>query len=388
MPFFSSNEMTRRVRGLREGMKERGLDCVMSWSFHSNYYLSGFFMVPWGRFSVVIIPIENDGTLITPKIEEERAKEQTWIGDIRSYADEEKPPIAVTRKIKDFVSERILMKARIGIEEDSIPVPLFKILRRELPEVEFIDVSDVLDSLRVVKSDEEINLIRIASEMANVGAVAFVEAIKEGRPELEISSRCELAMEKELARQAPNLESYGTISICASGTRSLLGHIFSSGKKIRRGELINLNTLGVAQGYYVSLERSIFFGKLPDHVRKPFEVMIDAFRQGMEIAGPGVKCSEIDILTRSIYEKAGFLQYVTHGTGHSCGVLGPFWGREEKGELRMYNHTVLEPGMVVTVEPSISIPGIGCFRHCDVILITKDGREVLTKFDKGAITIP
>ena len=102
---------------------------------------------------------------------------------------------------------------------------------------------------------------------------------------------------------------------------------------------------------------------------------------------PGMPISEIDLVIDPIFEKAGYLQDRTFGTGHSFGIMGQWYGRDEIGEMRPYNDTVRRQNMVVSIETMISVPGIGGFRHADMLLVTEDGNDVPTTFPRGLISI-
>jgi Xaa-Pro aminopeptidase len=212
-------------------------------------------------------------------------------------------------------------------------------------------------------------------------------AVAEGRTELEISNESLLATDRALTERFPDLESFGTIITCASGPRSVIPHAVSTGKRLERGEIVNFNILSQVNGYYISQERTLSIGPLREDARKPFETIIEAHARGIAAVKPGVKCGDVARVCIDVLERAGYDQYQLHGPGHSCGIMGAFWGREEKGEIRSYNDNVLEPGMVVTIEPAVYLPGVGGFRHCDVLAVTADGHELLTHYDRGLLEV-
>lgn len=387
MKLFSDEEMQRRVNGLRAVMDEAGLDVVITSSYHSTLYYSGFWMLPMGRFSVTVIPKEGEPALIAPMMDRDRAEGYSWLEDKRFYSDAETPLAAVIKRTKDIFSERGVSARRVGIEEDVMPERMYKALGESFSQSEFIDISTGLMEQRLIKSREELEFLKVGCEISDVGTQVIMAAMKEGRTEIEISNEALVAMDKEFARRFPEFESFGTVVTCNSGLRSLLPHGLSTGRRLKKGDIINFNVLPVLMGYYVSQERTLSLGPLPEAARKPFEVTTEAHERGIEAVKPGVRCSDVARQCVEILKKGGYDQYQLHGPGHSCGIMGVFWGREEKGEIRVYNDNLLHEGMVITVEPAVYIPGVGGFRHCDVLAVTKDGHELLTHYKRGILRV-
>jgi len=288
---------------------------------------------------------------------------------------------------KKLLMERGYVLDRIGVEKDVMPVGVLETLQASFPGSDFTDVSTTLMEQRLVKSTEEVDLLRTNGQISDVGTEALMAAVAEGRTELEISNESLLATDRALTERFPDLESFGTIITCASGPRSVIPHAVSTGKRLERGEIVNFNILSQVNGYYISQERTLSIGPLREDARKPFETIIEAHARGIAAVKPGVKCGDVARVCIDVLERAGYDQYQLHGPGHSCGIMGAFWGREEKGEIRSYNDNVLEPGMVVTIEPAVYLPGVGGFRHCDVLAVTADGHELLTHYDRGLLEV-
>ena len=387
MKLFSDEEMLRRVNNLKGIMDRNGLDLVITSSFHSTLYYSGFWFLPMGRFSVMVFPIGGAPALIAPTMDRDRAEAASWVQDKRFYGDEGASLAAVIEQTKQVLSDRGVKAGRVGVEEDVIPQKMYKALVESLPHSEFLDVSTELMEQRLIKSEEEVQVLRTGCEISDVGTRVIMEAMAEGKTELEVSNEALVAMDRELNQRFPELESYGTIVTCNSGPRSLLPHGLSSGRKLRTGEVINFNVLPIIEGYYVSQERTLSLGPLPETAMKPYETVVEAHERGIEAVKPGIRCSDLARASLDVLKRDGYDQYQLHGPGHSCGIMGAFWGREEKGEIRLYNDTILQEGMVITVEPAIYLPGIGGFRHCDVLVVKKDGHELLTHYPRGILMV-
>jgi creatinase len=384
---FSNTEMQGRVKRLQAIMTDQGLDVVINSSYHSNLYYAGFWMLPMGRFNFTIIPANGPAEIIAPIMEQERVPIYSWITDAHFYTDVGTSLAGLINLAKNLLAERGYAINRIGIEKDVMPVCVLEALQGALPKTDLIDVSATLMEQRVVKSKEEVDLLRKNADIANIGTEAMMAAMAEGRSELEISNEALLATDRALVERFPDLESFGTIVTCASGCRSAIPHAVSTGKKLERGEIVTFNVLSQTNGYYVSPERTLSVGPVREDARKPFQTMIESQACGIEAVKPGVTCGEVARRCIKVLEREGYDQYQLHGPGHSCGIMGAFWGREEKGEIRAYNDNFLEPGMVITVEPAIYLPGVGGFRHCDVLAVTEDGYEMLTHYDRGILEI-
>jgi creatinase len=214
-----------------------------------------------------------------------------------------------------------------------------------------------------------------------------MDAIDEGISEAEVARSAVVAMENEMRVRFPDYEvQEDTFSWCQSGVdRSCVAHAPNTWNTIQRNQLLSLNVFPMVVGYYHLLERSVYFGELPDSVRAPLETQIEAHHAGIGALKPGVRFNEIDNVVDPVFEKAGYLEDRTFGTGHSFGIMSRWYGRDEIGEMRPYNNRKLEKNMIVSIEPMISVEGIGGFRHADMLLITDDGSELLTTFDNGLI---
>ena len=150
---------------------------------------------------------------------------------------------------------------------------------------------------------------------------------------------------------------------------------------------MSLNTFPMISGYYTALERTLFLHKADDASLKAWEANIKVHKRGLELIKPGAKCSEICHELNDLFAQLGYLQYRTFGYGHSFGVLSHFYGRESGLELREDIDTVLQPNMVISMEPMIMIPegtpGSGGYREHDILVVNETGAENITKFPFG-----
>jgi len=385
---FSDREMSRRLDGIRDLMDFLGLDAVVMSSFHNVLYYSNFWMTPFGRGHFAVIPRRGEPAVIAPRIEFDRPGKLSWFKDVQIYWDKQSPLDGALKHVVEVLKDRGIERGKIGIEEYYIPFTVAKGLATLLAGSEFLDVGRPIMRKQIIKSDEEIALLRHGAAIATLGAEAFEAALVEGVSEVEVARSAVSAMENEIATRFPEVEHEGTFSWCQFGTEhTYVAHNPNTSRTLQANEILSLNVFPMIAGYYHLLERSIFFGKMPDHVSKPFEVCSEAHEAGVAAVKPGVRCNEIDNYVNPILEKAGYLGDRTFGTGHSFGIMGRWYGRDEIGELRPYNETVLQENMVISIEPMISVVGAGGFRHADMLLVTADGAEVLTTYRRGVIVL-
>lgn len=385
MGIFSDQEMVRRTERFREELSGLGADAAILHTADSAYYLSGLpLLSAWGRPVIAILTASGAATLIAPLIEKENAERFSWIADVRCYADAENVQAAAVGAMAGFLREVRIATGRIGIEEEYLPGGLRRLLGEALPGAAFVDISPAMDRLRLVKSDEELPLLRLGGKIASVGAQAFLEATGEGVTELEVASHAVHEMNRALAREYPEGGS-STYAYCQSGLHTLTPHLHPTGRRLRRGEVVGLNVFPVIWGYCMELERTFVLGEPAAEQRRALEAVNAAFDAGKAAIRPGASAAEIDRLTRRILEDHGFGSFLRHGTGHAHGIMIGAASREELGELRTYNRQPLRPGMVSSVEPGVYLPDLGGFRHSDVLIVTRTGAEVITDFPRDIV---
>ncbi|RUA13582.1 MAG: creatininase, partial [Alphaproteobacteria bacterium] len=249
------------------------------------------------------------------------------------------------------------------------------------------DISPSTMLQRMIKSEEEITLIKSGAKIADIGGEALVKEIKIGASEIDIAMVGRDAMEKAIAKYHPNSELRDTWVWFQSGINTDGAHNPVTTRKLKRGDILSLNTFPMISGYYTALERTLFVGEVDDASLKAWEANVKVHRRGLELIKPGVKCSEVTSELNNLFSELGYLHRRTFGYGHSFGLLSPYYGREGKLEFREDVETVLKPGMVVSMEPMIFIPegepGAGGYREHDILVVNENGAEDITKFPFG-----
>ncbi|MCB1386268.1 MAG: M24 family metallopeptidase, partial [Nitratireductor sp.] len=276
---------------------------------------------------------------------------------------------------------------RIGIEFDHVSLDFRRLLGEAFPDAEFVDVAGPSMWMRTIKSDEEHKLIREGTRICNVGARACMEAVHEGVPEYEVAIASTNAMIREIGKSFPFVELMDTWTWFQSGIMTDGAHNPVTNKQVARGDILSLNCFPMIFGYYTAIERTMFCEEASDAHLDLWEKNCEVMRVGSDLIRPGAKCSDIAHQLNDLYRSWDLLKYRSFGYGHSFGVLSHYYGREAGVELREDVETVLEPGMVVSMEPMIMIPegapGAGGYREHDIFIITEDGAENITNFPYG-----
>ncbi len=376
---FSDAEMARRQNELRKWMAANNVDATLLTSYHCINYYSGWLYCYFGRKYGMVIDQDN-ATTISAGIDGGQPWRRT-AGNNITYTD--------WRRDNFYRAVQSLTKGakRIGIEYDHVSMDYFKMLQDALPGVEFVDISGPSMWMRTIKSEEELRLIREGARIADLGGAAVAAAVKSGIGEHEVAIASTNAMIREIAKSFPYVELMDTWTWFQSGINTDGAHNPVTNRIVQRGDILSLNTFPMIFGYYTALERTLFCEEVDDTSLDIWEKNVAVHRRGLELIKPGTRCMDIAIELNDMYREWGLLKYRSFGYGHSFGVLSHYYGREAGVELREDVETVLQPGMVVSMEPMVMLPdgapGAGGYREHDILIITEDGAENITKFPFG-----
>ncbi len=379
---FSMKEYKSRLSKLRSSMDKNNLDMVILTSMHNIAYYTGFIYCSFGRPYGCVITNKKIST-ISANID----ASQPWR---RSHCEN---VIYTDWKRDNFLKGIVSIIGRdrppknIGIEFDHITLEIKEKISAIFTESVFKDLSKDLMKLRMIKSDEEIEVIRNGARIADIGGEEIFRNIKEGNTEIEISIAGRDKMEREIAKTYPDAEYMDTWVWFQSGINTDGAHNPKTNRRLVKGDILSLNTFPMISGYYTALERTLFLDHVDDASLKAWEANIKVHKRGLELIKPGIKCSDICIELNELFAELGYLQYRTFGYGHSFGMLSHFYGRESGLELREDIDTILEENMVISMEPMIMIPegepGAGGYREHDILIIKNNGVENITKFPFG-----
>ncbi len=376
---FEDAEYHARLAGLRDIMEMHDLDAVVLTSMHNIAYYSGFLYCSFGRPYGCVVTRDKCVT-ISAGID----AGQPWrrsIEDNITYTDWKRDNF--WRAVVSVTGEG----KNIGCEADHLTMERAEKLNAFLKPKRGMDIAPATMQQRMTKSAAEIVMIKHGANVADVGGYAIRDAIREGATELEISIAGRDAMEREIAKRFPDAEYRDTWVWFQSGLNTDGAHNPVTNRKLQRGDILSLNCFPMISGYYTALERTLFVGEVDDASLRIWEHNVAAHEYGMSLLKPGVSCAEVTHKINEFFAERQMLQYRTFGYGHSFGILSHYYGREAGLELREDIDTVLEPGMVISMEPMLTIadgePGAGGYREHDILVITEDGNENITKYPYG-----
>jgi creatinase len=376
---FSEKEMAGRLTALRQAMASIDLDAAIFTSYHNINYYSDFLYCAFGRPYALVVT-HDEVTTVSANIDGGQPWRRSF-GENLVYTDWQRDNHY--RALQKLAPAR----GRIGIEEDHLSIERLRKLQTALPGATFTDIAAPAMAQRMVKSAEEISLIRNGARIADIGGAACREAIGEGVPEHEIALAATGAMVRAIAETYPQAELMDTWTWFQSGINTDGAHNPVTSRRLRRGDILSLNCFPMIAGYYTALERTLFLDHASARHLELWEANCAVHRRGLELIRPGTRCCDIAAELNEVYSSFGLLDYRTFGYGHSFGVLSHYYGREAALELREDIETVLQPGMVISMEPMIMIPegepGAGGYREHDILILTEDGAENITGFPFG-----
>lgn len=344
----------QRLGRLRAELARRRLDGFLILSRMDQYWLTGF--------------TGEDGlVLVTP-----RAVVLLTDGRFDEAADLEAPYAKkVLRKQRTpEVNARIIRRYRpdrLGFDPGQIAVGEFTALRRHLRPTKLVPLAGFVASMRTCKDEGEVDVIRAAIAVAEGAFRRLCRWIRPGRTEREVAARLEYEM-RMLGAQGPSFP-----TIVAFGKNSSLPHYEPGDVALKENDVVLIDW-GAQLGWYASdLTRMLWPPRPPRRLVELNRVVREAHDRAIAAARPGMTAHALDKVARDVIRKAGFGPRFNHALGHGLGL-----DVHEGPRVGMGTRTVLEPGMVITIEPGIYLPGVGGVRIEDDVLITEDGCEVLT----------
>lgn len=376
---FADSEYEARLEELRERMETSGATVAVFTSMHNIAYYSGFLYCSFGRPYALVVT-ETECVTISAGIDAGQPWRRSY-GDAITYTDWQRGNY--WRAILSVTGTN----AVIGYEADHLTIVQRDMLEDSLRPVTMIDLSLTTMTQRMHKSPAEIALIREGARVADIGGYAIRDAVRVGAREIDVAMAGRNAMEAEIARAFPDAEYRDTWVWFQSGLNTDGAHNPVTARMLERGDILSLNTFPMISGYYTALERTMFVGEVDDASLAIWQANVAAHEFGMSLLVPGASCADITNKINGFFEERDLLQYRTFGYGHSFGVLSHYYGREAGLELREDVDTVLEPGMVISMEPMLTItqgqPGAGGYREHDILVITEDGNDNITAYPYG-----
>lgn len=373
---FPMEEYERRLRELRQRMDDRDVDLLMTTTPENVCYLTGFESPGHYYFQALLLPRQGEPVMVPRRLEDSGVQALTWVELSRPYEDHEDPIAKVAETLAEFGWEN----ERIGVERNCW---FFTALQQEqlfaaCPDATFVDYSGVVEQGRVIKSNDEIDLMRQAARATEAGMQAGIDTVAAGATENDVAAAMHYAMIKA-GSEWPAIAPF-----VASGYRGAIGHATWAGRTIEPGDIIMLELAGCLKRYHAPLMRTGFVGEPSARVRDAESVVQDAFQAMVETIRPGVTAAEADAAGRQVIARSSFGGEQGSRSAYSVGIgLPPDWGEGHILSMQPGEQRPLQANMTFHMLPWVQVPGEGGISFSETIRVTEDGYELLTGFDRA-----
>ena len=388
-----ANEYKTRLSNLQEVLHQEKLNGLVLFDRDYILYYSGFAFIPTERPIAFLLSADGRSALFVPRLELEHASLNKIVEEVSYYTEypDQIHPMQVLEKTLTTLG----IRERIGVDDDGYPWILgyHGPSLSQMMHAEVLPIRPYIETQIMIKSPAEIELIKESVRWGNLAHTLLQRYTTVGLTETEVSS-----MASQDATSAM-LDSIGPLYRAqnpywhgaSAGYRGQIGrnaaipHALAANIAFQPGDVLVTGATASIWGYVSELERTMILGEPTSEQRKMFDHMLNLQELAFDQIQPGRSCSEVDQAVRTYYEKQDLQPYWKHHTGHAIGIRyheGPF--------LDVGEETVIQPGMVFTVEPGLYVPNMGGFRHSDTVVVTQDGIEILTYYprDLKSLTLP
>ncbi len=379
-----------RLSNIRRAMESEGLDLLICRSPENVLYLSGYW--PITGWSLAVLPLEGEPVLIVPVSELEYARDG-WIKDVRPYEGESlkevfNPYKVMAKYLEEFGQhkyvkigcelslETIATNSVVG-EVSYASVPTFNMLRKVFG-AELVDASGILARLRSVKSEYEIEKMKLSAKLASLAIERFLESISEGVKESTLASIAEAAVYGEGVRFENRVRRARGFAFVMSGentSKAWYPFNISTGRRVKRGDVILLELNVCADGYWVDITRTWVLGKPSSEQETIYYTILEAQEEVYKFEYDQVEASKVDEVARSLIAKRGFSKFFPHRLGHGVGLR-----IHEQPTLHPASRDILRRNTTHTVEPGVYMDKFG-IRLEDVVIVQDKGvKNLLEKY--------
>lgn len=377
---FSMAEFERRLGAMRAEMDRRALDAMIVTTPENLFYLTGYQTPGYYYFQALVVPLEGEPLMVTRLLEDTNVESRTWVEHSRPYADTESAVGALHIALHEFGLER----ARLGYEKHSY---FFRASEQEqliaaMEEASFLDCTGLVENLRLIKSPDELDMLRAAAQTTEAGIQAGIDAVAAGVNENEIAAEIHYALFKA-GSHYPAIHPF-----VASGWRCSIGHATWEDREVQTGETVFLEVGGCRHRYHAPLMRTVMVGQITDEIAEAEEVINAAVRAAMREMRPGITAGDVDHLCRQ--ELARYSHGGTQATrsGYSVGIaFAPDWGEGHILSIQPGEQRYLEENMTFHLIPWLQVPGIAGVGISETVLVQREGCvSLFESFDRKVLS--
>lgn len=366
--------MNNRIEALAEQLAQRGLDWVALNPGPSLRYLTGLSFHLMERPVVVLVGSNRRLKVILPELELAKVADMPFEAEIHTFGDD---PATWQRIYETALQDISAIPLRVGVEPTQLRFLELDLLRKALPNADFVDGSAALAELRMRKGVEELKAIRQAAIIAQNALLNTLETVKPGQSELQISA--ELMVQLFRAGSEAELP---FAPIVSTGPNTANPHASPTDRVLQEGEMLLIDWGASFGGYFSDITRTFFCGD-PNDEMKQIADLVERANAAAQLGGRrGMVAGEVDKLARDVITLGGYGEYFTHRTGHGLGMEA-----HEAPYIFQGNPLILEPGMVFTIEPGIYLPGKYGVRIEDDVVVETEGLRSLTDLPRKVMRI-
>ncbi len=373
---FPVEEFQRRLAAVQGAMSQRQLDGLVLFGPANLFYLTGYETIGYSNFQFAAIPAKGEPRLLVRELESAPARRLTWVAsEPVSYEDDEDPIEASLELLRTMG----LNRARLGFDLASafLSVRTFRRFESMLPDAELVDGGGVVEQVRKVKSNYELDYFRQAARYTEAGMRAAIDSVREGAMDNEVGAAAAQAM------YAAGSEYFASGPTVTTGYRSGVAHTTFQRFRINRGDAVLIEIGGNHRRYTSPLMRSAVIGEPDPTIRRMYDACNAALDAAIAAIRPGITAGDAHDACQRVIDEAGFEPNFRKRLGYSMGVgFAPGWGEGSFLHLSKGDQTVLLPGMVFHMPPALrvySVAGVGC---SETIAVTDGGIELLTSFPR------
>ena len=379
-----TEEFQQRQAKFLAHLEEKQCDGAVIFAVADIFYLTGFHFHPTERPMCLLGTPSKKFKLFVPALEHEHAEAYAVATSVHSY-----PEYPGIRHPMEYLKDILLAEGFDGKVIGFDAMGYGSSMGYRGPSIDtliqaksYVSLKGVIEEMRFVKSANEIQLIRESARWANVAHELLQKYSLPGLSELEITGRASLEATMQMVETLgsdykPHGRTAYAIFRGQIGPESAFPHAVTQNIVLKTGDTLVTGATAAVFGYYSELERTMFVEEVSKEQEKYFDLMYRAQEVAFENIKPGRKCSEVEEAVQQFFKEEGITHLTSHHTGHNIGILG-----HEAPFLDLGDHTIIQPGMVFTVEPGIYVRGLGGFRHSDTVAVTESGIEMLTFYPR------
>ncbi|NWK85506.1 aminopeptidase P family protein [Staphylococcus sp. GSSP0090] len=349
-----------KLEQITEELKSQQADAAWITTPLNIFYFTGYLSDPHERLLALLIKANGEQVLFCPQLEVEEVHASPFNGQVIGYLDTENALDKYDIKFNKLLVE----SAHLTLQRQRELINAFDVQS-------FGDIDQTIKSLRNIKSDSEIEKIKKACELADKCIEIGVSFLKEGVTERQVVNH----IEYEIKAYGVNEMSFDTMVLF--GDHAASPHGTPGDRQLKQDEFVLFDLGVIYENYCSDMTRTVKFGTPNDKAQEIYDVVLKAEQQAIAAIKPGVTIKDVDDIARNIIAEAGYGEYFPHRLGHGLGLE-----EHEYQDVSSTNTNQFEAGMVITVEPGIYVPGVAGVRIEDDILVTENGNESLTGYEK------